>query len=111
MFATVRRYAGLPPGTRDALADHAGDIAAVLASVPGAHGSHVIATRDGVVLVTVGLDEACVIESGRRFRAWADARIAELGPLGEAEIWSGEVVLLDNGPQARPPAALAPQPA
>lgn len=105
MFATFRRYAGLPPGTRDAVADRARDIAAVLASVPGAHESHVIATRDGVVLVTVGSDEACLIESGRRFRAWADARAFELGPLGEAEIWSGEVVLQDNGSELRPPAA------
>jgi hypothetical protein len=86
------------------VAGHARDIAAVLASVPGSRGTHLIATQDGVVLVTVGSDEACVIESGRRFRAWADGRIAELGPLGEAEIWSGEVVLRDDGSEARPPA-------
>jgi hypothetical protein len=78
------------------MADRARDIAAVLASVPGARGSHVIATRDGVVLVTVGSDEACLMESGRRFRAWADARASEFGPLGEAEIWSGEVVPQDG---------------
>jgi hypothetical protein len=105
MFATFRRYAGLPLATRDAMADRAHDIAAVLASVPGAAGSHVITTRDGVVLVTVGSDEACLIESGRRFRAWADARASELGPLGEAEIWSGEVVLRDDWSELRPPAA------
>ena len=105
MFATFRRYAGLPPATRDAVADRAREIAAVLASVPGACESHVIATRDGVVLVTVGSDEACLIECGRRFRAWADAHASELGPLGEAEIWSGEVVLPDKGSELRPNAA------
>ena len=101
MFATFRRYAGLPPGTRDAVAGRARDIAAVLASVPGACESHVIATRDGVVLVTVGSDEACLIECGRRFRAWADARASELGRLGEAEVWLGEVVVHDIGPTSR----------
>jgi hypothetical protein len=95
MFATVRRYAGLTATTRDAMADHAADIVAVLASVPGARGTHLIATRDGVVLVTVGADEACLVESGRRFRAWVDARRRLLGPVGEAEVWLGEVVLHD----------------
>ena len=97
MFATVRRYAGLSPRTRAALTDCAADIVAVLASVPGAHESQVIATCDGVVLVTVGTDEACLVESGRRFRAWVDARGPEIGPVGEAEIWLGEVVLHDGG--------------
>jgi hypothetical protein len=101
MFATIRRYAGLMPPTRDAMADSAADIAAVLASVPGARGSHVISTRDGVVLVTVGADEACLVESARRFRAWVDARVHQFGPVGEAEVWLGEVVFRDNGPDAR----------
>ena len=108
MFATVRRYAGLDPVTRDAMADRAADICAVLASVPGARGTHVIATRDGLVLVTVGTDEACLVESARRFRAWVDARVPQLGPVGEAEIWLGELVLhvgrpeLDEGRGPRP---------
>jgi hypothetical protein len=105
MFATFRRYADLPSRTRDAMADSAHDIAAVLASVPGAHGSHVITTRDGLVLVTIGSDEACLVESGRRFRAWADAHASELGPLGEAEIWSGEVVPQDVVSQPTAPRA------
>jgi hypothetical protein len=102
MFATLRRYAGLSRGTRDVLTGHARDIAAVLASVPGSRGTHLIATRDGFVLVTLGTDEACVIESGRRFRAWADDRVPELRSLGEAEVWSGEVVLRDSGPEMAP---------
>lgn len=108
MFATFRRYAAMDPGTREAVAGRARDIAAVLGSVPGAHACHVVVSRDGVVLVTVGSDEACLMESGRRFRAWADARIGELGSLGEAEVWSGEVVQQDSAPQRRLPAA-APQ--
>ena len=98
MFATVRRYAGLAPTTRDAMTSSAPDIGALLASVPGARGSHVIATRDGVVLVTVGADEACLVESGRRFRAWIDSHLLQLGPVGEAEVWAGEVVLHNGGP-------------
>ena len=86
--------------TRDAMADHAVDICAVLASVPGARGTHVIATRDGMVLVTVGADESCLVESARRFRAWVDARLAQFGPVGEAEVWLGEIVLHDGRPDA-----------
>ena len=92
MFATVRRYAGLTPGTRAAVTERAAEIAAILASVPGARGSQLIANQDGVLLVTVGADEACLVECGRRFRAWLDARVLELGQVGEAEIWVGEVL-------------------
>jgi hypothetical protein len=96
MFASVRRYAGLAPGTRVAMASRAPEIAGVLRSVPGACESRLILTRDGFVVFTVGTDEACVVESGRRFRAWIDARVADLGPVGEAEIWLGEVVHADG---------------
>jgi antibiotic biosynthesis monooxygenase (ABM) superfamily enzyme len=101
MFSTVRRYAGLTPTTKAALTACAADIAAVMASVPGARGSQVIASRDGVILVTVGTDEACLVESARRFRAWVDARAPEIGLVGEAEIWLGEVVLDDIWPTSR----------
>jgi hypothetical protein len=96
MFASIRRYAGLAPGTRDAMTTRAPDIAAVLRSVPGACESRLIATHDGLVVFTVGADEACLVESGRRFRAWVDARAAHLGPVGEAEVWLGEVVHADD---------------
>jgi hypothetical protein len=80
------------------MAGRAADLAAVIASVPGARGTHVIATRDGVVLVTLGTDEACLVESGRRFRAWVDARVPQFGLVGEAEVWVGELVFRDELP-------------
>ena len=91
MFATVRRYAGLTLTTQAALTRRAEEIATVLGSVPGAYCSQLIETRDGVVLVTVGRDEACLVESARRFRAWVDASVPD-STMGEAEIWLGEVI-------------------
>src|SRR5919109_489186 len=96
MFATVRRYTGLSDSTVTGLVDRAADIATVLASVPGAHGSHLIRTREGVILVTVGTDESCLVESGRRFRAWADAHVQEFQTVGEADVWAGVVVLQET---------------
>ena len=97
MFATVRRYAGLSDLTAAALIDRAADVAIVLASVPGARGSHLIRTREGVILVTVGTDESCLAESGRRFRAWVDAHVREFRAADEADVWVGVVVHQDLG--------------
>ena len=97
MFATVRRYAGLSDTTVAALIDRAADIAIVLASVPGARGSHLIRTREGVILVTVGTDESCLVESGRRFRAWVDTHVREFRAADEADVWVGVVVHQDLG--------------
>lgn len=89
MFATVRRYAGLnEPGLTEIIA-RAADIAAVLASVPGVVASQLIRTRDGVILVTVGSDEACLAESGRRFRAWVREHAGGLRTADEADVWAG----------------------
>lgn len=101
MFATVRRYAGLSDVTVTALIDRASDIATVLASVPGACGSQLIRTREGVILVTVGTDESCLVESGRRFRAWVDAHVRGFRTADEADVWVGELVLEHRGAEAR----------
>jgi hypothetical protein len=92
MYATVRRYQGLAPSAMDALVARAAEIAAVLASVPGARGSHLIRARGELVLVTLGVDESCLIESGRRFRAWVDTHVIEFRTGAEADLWVGEVV-------------------
>ena len=97
MFATIRRYAGLTPSAVEALVDRSSDIVDVLASVPGARGSLLIRTRGDVVLVTLGADESCLVESGRRFRAWVEAHVSEFRTVAEADVWVGEVVAQDRG--------------
>lgn len=93
MFGTVRHYAGLREATIAAAGERAADIAAVLASVPGSGDAYLIRTRDGLILVTVGSDEPSLVESGRRFRAWVDDEIRDFGAAGEAQVWSGSVLL------------------
>ena len=97
MFANVRRYRGLSEPTVAALEERAADIAAVLDSVPGSCASHLIRTREGVILVTVGQDEPCLVESGRRFRAWVDDHICEFQSADEPDVWSGPVVFQQIG--------------
>jgi hypothetical protein len=89
MFATVRRYTGMDEDTAARLTGLADDIGTVIESVPGARESLLIRTREGVILVTVGIDEACLVECGRRFRAWADTHVEALQLAGEAEVWVG----------------------
>ena len=98
MFATVRRYAGLSEATVAALGDRAADIAAVLASVPGSRGAHLIRTREGLIVVTVGTDEPCLVESGRRFRAWVDDQIRDFREAAEPDVWSGPLLSRDETP-------------
>lgn len=97
MFATIRRYPGLTPSLVQALIDRSSDIVAVLASVPGARGSLLIKGRGEVVLVSLGADESCLVESGRRFRAWVEAHVGEFRDVAEADVWVGEVVAQDRG--------------
>jgi hypothetical protein len=92
MFATIRRYAGLTPSSVEALIDRSSDIVAVLASVPGARGSLLVRARGDVVLITLGADESCLVESGRRFRAWVETHLPEFRTAAEADVWVGDVV-------------------
>ena len=47
--------------------------------------------------VTLGADESCLVESGRRFRAWVEAHVSEFRTVAEADVWVGEVVAQDRG--------------
>lgn len=100
MFATVRRYTGMDEATAATLSGLAADIGTVIASVPGARESLLIRTREGVILVTVGIDEACLVECGRRFRAWADAHVGAFRLADEADVWAGSLILRGMGADA-----------
>ncbi len=112
MFATVRRYAELSDSFVGALLHRGADIAAVLASVPGVTEAQLVRTRDGLILVTVGIDEPCLVESGRRFRAWVETHVPGFPPANDADIWVGAVVLqVAAGDATRGPEAGRSQPA
>ena len=96
MFATVRRYAGLDSATITAIAERATDISRVLASVPGARGAQLILIRDGLIVVTIAIDEPALVESGRRFRAWADDQIRGFRSVDEPDVWAGPAVIGDE---------------
>lgn len=93
MFATVRRYAVIAPGTLDSLVDQADEIRDVLESVPGTEGGLVIRSRDGVIVVAVGKDERSVMESSRRFVAWSSRHVAAFRDVAAPEVWAGDVLI------------------
>lgn len=97
MLATVRRYSELSDSFVAALLRRGADVAAVLESVPGVTAFQLIRTRDGLVLVTVGVDEASLIECGRRFRAWVEAHVPGFPAADDSDIWVGAVVLQVTG--------------
>ena len=71
---------------------HAQAICRVLTSVPGAAGCQVIQTREGLLVVSTGADEAAVAESGRRFVVWLDQHLPVLRE-SDPDIWAGEVLV------------------
>ncbi len=93
MFATVRRYARLPPSTVDGLGSRADDLRLLLLGIPGCSCAHLIRTREGVVLVTLGDDEPSLVEAGRRFAAWTGAHVPGFPPPVPPDVWAGEVLL------------------
>jgi hypothetical protein len=92
MFATVRRYTRLAPSAVDALEDHSREVRSVLAGVPGFTEAHLIRTRDGLILVTLGEDEGTLVEAGRRFVAWADRHVPAFRLAPQAHVWAGHVL-------------------
>ena len=92
MFAAVRRYAGLDAAMLNDLAFHAQAICRVLTSVPGSAGCEVIKTREGLLVVSTGADEAAVAEAGRRFVVWLDHHLPVLRS-SDPDIWAGEVLV------------------
>ncbi len=101
MFATVRRYAGLSDATITAVSDRTPEIRAVLTSVPGSLGAHLVRTREGLVLITVGADEPCLIETGRRFRAWVHNEIEGFDAAGEPDLWTGPLLIAPHDVRER----------
>lgn len=93
MFATVRCYSGATPETIDSVCAMEEAIRAVLASVPGTRGSYVIRSRDGVIVVALGVDERSVMESNRRFVAWCKRHVVGFGYLADPEVWAGDVLI------------------
>ena len=100
MFATVRSYAGATPETIDSLCAREGEIRAVLASVPGTRGGHVVRSREGVIVVALGVDESSVMESTRRFVAWCRRHVVAFGDLPDPEVWAGDVLIELSIPDA-----------
>lgn len=92
MFAAVRRYAGVDPALIEDLAANAEAIGHVLTSAPGSADCELIATREGLLVVSMGTDEATVAESGRRFAAWLDRHLPLLRQ-SNPEVWAGRVLV------------------
>jgi hypothetical protein len=92
VFGTVRRYRGLDRSLVDAVAAQAAAIQSALIASPGCRGCEVIGTREGLIVVALGDDEAAVVEAGRRFVAWVDRHIPDLR-VANPEVWAGEVLV------------------
>ncbi len=92
MLAVIRHYERVTPSAARSIIDARAQIEALLQAVPGTHQAFLVRTRDGLALIALGPDEWGLAECGRRFRAWADAHIAEFQGAGDAAIWSGEVI-------------------
>jgi hypothetical protein len=94
MFATVRRYTGLPEPVAQRVFGIADDVGALLAGAPGFCDLRMVRTREGLVVVLTGTDEASIRECGRRFVAWVDARVEGFRGGGTVDIWSGDVAIV-----------------
>ena len=93
MFATVRHYTELTTSTADALAAQCAALGPVLESVPGWVSSVLVRTRTGAVLVTLGEDEASLVESGRRVTAWLAAHVEGFRTSRAPDVWAGDVLI------------------
>ena len=93
VFATVRHYAPLIDATADALAAHATGLHPVFASVPGWVSSTLVRTPTGAILLTVGTDEAALVECGRRVTAWLSAHVDGFGTAARPDVGAGDVLL------------------
>ena len=105
MFATVRRYVGLPDPVVGRVFALAGDLGALLAASPGFGDVRLIRTREGLLVVLTGTDEASLVESGRRFVAWVDTRVEGFRGAETIDIWTGDAAI---APAIGPPAPAVP---
>jgi len=92
MLAVIRLYEHVAPTVARSVIAAPDQVESLLLGVPGAAGSFLIRTRDGIALVALGTDEWCLAECGRRFRGWAEANVPDFRSAEEAAIWVGEVV-------------------
>jgi hypothetical protein len=88
----VRRYVGLDASLVEDVGAHAGAICRALTSAPGSSRCEVIATREGLIVISVGEDEVSVVEAGRRFVAWAEEHMPALRRI-TPDVWAGEVLV------------------
>ena len=93
VFATVRHYTPLVDAIADALTVHATGLSPVLASVPGWVSSTLVRTPTGAILLTVGTDEAALVECGRRVTAWLAAHVDGFGTAALPDVWAGDVLV------------------
>ena len=108
MFATVRHYVGLSDATIDALIDRANDITGLLLGVPGCADGLFIRTRDGLVVVLTGDNEAAVVEASRRYVAWARRNVPTVPAGALATVWAGEALLTVRAGTGKHPAGDEP---
>lgn len=97
MFATIRLYAGLSEATVDAVSDRAAGIATMLRGVPGNPAAQLIRTRDGLIVVIVGDEEAVLVEAGRRFVAWVHRHVPGFRAAPSPTVWTGDVLSTTHG--------------
>jgi hypothetical protein len=93
VIATVRVYTGVSDAAIAAVTDRSADIGTLLCGVPGSVGCQLIRTRDGLVVVIIGDDEAALVEAGRRFVAWTRRYVPTFRSKAIPTVWAGEVLL------------------
>ena len=101
MFASVRRYVDLPDPVVQRVFGIADDLGELLARAPGFSDLRMVRTEDGLLVVLTGTDEASLIECGRRFVAWVDARVEGFRGGAAIEIWTGDVAVAAAVPAAQ----------
>lgn len=106
MFAAVRLYAAVDAALLDDLAGRETAIRRAITSVPGALGCEVIRTRDGLIVILFGEEEASVAEAGRRFASWMVGHVPALRAVAPS-VWAGPVLAHAELAAARPDAPAA----
>lgn len=92
MYATVRRYVGVPHDLMGELEAHASDVEAAMREAPGFVGFELMRTRDGMVAVIVAEDEMSALDVDRRGMAWMRAHL-QGHPPQTWDVLSGDVLV------------------
>lgn len=91
MFATVRKYKDLSPGTTEEIERRRADIEAMISRAPGFVSYSLCRTDDGLLSVTVCDDRAGTEESNTLAASWIKENMPGFVP-SPPEIWGGEVL-------------------